>query len=90
MLRYIRFSLDREARPTVPDSDSNVNYGLLEEDMVLEIQGLGGNRTGRSFEHPRSVCCRPAVRRRLSASGATTSITRKSWGTRYRKSPSSS
>lgn len=49
MVRYVRFSLDREARPTLPDSDSNVSYGMLESDMIIETAGLGGNRTSRSF-----------------------------------------
>lgn len=50
MLRYIRFSLDREARPTVPDSDPHVSYGMLEADMIIETHELGGSRTGRSFQ----------------------------------------
>lgn len=49
MTRHIRFSLDRESRPTAGDSDPNVRYGMLEAGAVLGTEGLGGNRSGKTY-----------------------------------------
>jgi 2-keto-4-pentenoate hydratase/2-oxohepta-3-ene-1,7-dioic acid hydratase in catechol pathway len=49
MTRHIRFSLDLNAPPTVPDRDPLVKYGVIEGDKVFETQPLGPMRTGASF-----------------------------------------
>ncbi|MCW5977757.1 MAG: fumarylacetoacetate hydrolase family protein [Bryobacteraceae bacterium] len=52
MTRHIRFTLDRESPATVTDADSNVGYGMFEEDAILETEGLAGIRTGRTLRLP--------------------------------------
>lgn len=40
MGKHIRFSLNRNASPTTPDSSSLARYGILEGDEVFETEGL--------------------------------------------------
>jgi 2-keto-4-pentenoate hydratase/2-oxohepta-3-ene-1,7-dioic acid hydratase in catechol pathway len=50
MTKHIRFSIDPNAVPTVPDSDPTVRYGVVENDTVFATEPFSTTRTGAS--HP--------------------------------------
>ena len=52
MTKHVRFSLARDARATVPDSDPSVHYGVLEDGRVYETAPLSAKRNGASHEMP--------------------------------------
>ncbi len=51
MTRHIRFSLNRNAEPTLPDGSAEVRYGILEGDTVCETAGFQAARGG-GISHP--------------------------------------
>ncbi len=50
MIQYIRFSLNHEVPPTVPDGTPGVKYGLLDGEDVFELNEQGGTKTGAKFK----------------------------------------
>ncbi len=51
-MKYVRFSMNRESPPTIPDGHPGVRYGLLDGENVFELNERGGSQTGAHF--PRS------------------------------------
>lgn len=49
MEKRIRFSLDRNAPPTAPDSLPGVKYGILDRETVYEVESLWSRQTGPSY-----------------------------------------
>jgi 2-keto-4-pentenoate hydratase/2-oxohepta-3-ene-1,7-dioic acid hydratase in catechol pathway len=63
MARRIRFSLDPNTAPTVPDGAPGVSYGIIEENTVYETESLWSGQRGAA--HPLDEVrllppCRPA------------------------------
>lgn len=51
-MQYIRFSMNPEVLPTVPDGTPGVKYGLLDDQDVFELNEQGGTKTGAKFKLP--------------------------------------
>lgn len=50
MIQYIRFSMNADVPPTIPDGMPGVKHGLLDGDDVFELNEQGGTKTGAKFK----------------------------------------
>jgi 2-keto-4-pentenoate hydratase/2-oxohepta-3-ene-1,7-dioic acid hydratase in catechol pathway len=49
MERRVRFALNRDAKPTVPDGEPGVKYGRLNDGRIDEVASLTGNGRGSNY-----------------------------------------
>ncbi|MCP5115736.1 MAG: fumarylacetoacetate hydrolase family protein [bacterium] len=50
MTKHVRFSLRAGARPTTPDTDASVRYGILEEETIRETSAFSAQPNGTTHQ----------------------------------------